>query len=208
MSKLILVRHGQSTYNKQGLWAGKTDVPLTDQGKVEAQAAGQEIKGIDIATVFVTNQQRTQETWTGIERVIKDQSFNLIIAPQFRERDYGDFTGQNKWEMKEKYGEEQWQRWRRGWNEPIPNGETLKDVYKRAVPYYQSEVLPKLREGQNVLVVASGNSLRALVKYLDGISDDDISQLEIPTGGILIYDIDYNGQVTAKEQRGATENKA
>jgi 2,3-bisphosphoglycerate-dependent phosphoglycerate mutase len=103
--------------------------------------------------------------------------------------------------VKEKYGDEQWLKWRRGWNESIPNGETLKDVYNRTVPYYEGNILPLLKSGKNVLLSAHGNSLRALVKYLDNISDLEIYKLEIPTGEVYIYDIDAEGKITNKEIR-------
>lgn len=207
MAYLVLVRHGQSTYNKQGLWAGKTDVPLTEEGMEEARTAGREIISIDFDIVYVTNQMRTQQTWVGIEEIIKDQSYELRIAPAFRERDYGDLTGKNKWEAKEEMGEELWQKVRRGWNVPIPKGETLKDVYERVIPYYKETVLSELKEGKNILIVASGNSLRALVKHLDNIADEDVSQLEIATGGVYVYEFDKTGKIISKELRGAKKNK-
>jgi len=106
-------------------------------------------------------------------------------------------------EIKKELGEEGFKKLRRGWDVPIPNGETLKDVYNRTVPYYESEILPKLKDGKNVLVSAHGNSLRALVKYLDGLSDSDVENLEITTGEVIIYKVDTAGSVVSKELRRA-----
>lgn len=209
MAKLILVRHGQSTYNEKGLWAGFIDCPLTDLGREEARAAGEALKDVHIDTVFVSDLLRAQQTWEEMAKVLGCKDIKPIIAPEIKERNYGDLAGKNKWEMKEQYGEEQWMKWRRGWNDDVPGGETLEDVYNRVVPYYQQTILPLLKEGKTVLLSAHGNSLRALVKYLDDISDEDIPKLEIATGGIYVYTIsEADGSIAGKEQRAAVENKA
>ncbi len=206
MGKLILVRHGQSEYNARGLWCGFVDSPLTAVGLDEARAAGEAITDLKIDTVFVSDLTRSQQTWSEMAKVLGND-VQPIIAPEIKERDYGDLAGQNKWELKDKYGEEQWMKWRRSWDEVIPGGESLKDVYARVVPFYEQTVLPLLKRGQTVILSAHGNSLRALVKYLDCISDQDVEKLEIATGGILIYDVDSDGKVIGKETRAATENK-
>lgn len=208
MGTLILVRHGQSTYNEQGLWAGFIDCPLTEKGISEARAAGEAIKDQKIDTVFVSDLKRAQQTWGAIAEVLNLTALKPVVAPEIKERDYGDLAGQNKWELKEKYGEEQWMKWRRSWADEVPGGETLKDVYNRVVPFYEAKVLPLLKEGQTVLLSAHGNSLRALVKYLESISDKDVEQLEIATGGIRLYQVDGQGKITGRELRAATENKA
>ena len=120
-------------------------------------------------------------------------------ATALNERDYGDLTGKNKLEMEKMYGEEQYLKWRRSWDYPVPNGESLKDVYHRVIPYYEKEILPKIKEGKNVLVVSHGNNLRALVKFLENISDSDIPSLEIPVGEIYIYQMDNKGQIISKK---------
>jgi 2,3-bisphosphoglycerate-dependent phosphoglycerate mutase len=123
------------------------------------------------------------------------QIFGLEIesSSALNERDYGEYTGKNKWEVKTLVGEEAFNQIRRGWDVPVPGGETLKMVYERVVPFYAEIILPQLREGKNILIVASGNSIRSLIKYLDSISDEGISQLEIPFGQILVYDINPEG---------------
>ena len=122
-----------------------------------------------------------------IVQVIGQTNIPVVRAVELNERDYGDLTGMNKWAAREQYGEEQFLRWRRGWDEKIPNGETLKDVYNRVVPYYEREILPKLQADESVLIVAHGNSLRALVKYLDNVPEQEIVELNIPTGIPLVY---------------------
>ena len=129
------------------------------------------------------------------------------IDPALRERSYGIYTGKNKWQVKEEVGEEEFQRIRRSWDHPIPEGENLKQVYERVVPYFEKRILPDLKAGKNVLVSAHGNSLRALVKRLDNISDETISELEIGTGEVYIYDFDGEGNIVNKEVRASNPNK-
>jgi len=201
MSKLILVRHGQSEYNAKDLWTGWIDVPLTELGRKEAKKAGEEIKDLKIDVVFVSDLIRSKQTWEEMAKVLDLEDLITTEAPEIKERSYGILAGLNKWEVKKKYGDEKWLKWRRAWDEPIPNGETLKDVYDRVVPYYEKTILPLLKEGKNVLLSDHGNSLRALVKYLDNIPNDEVYKLEIPTGTVYIYDIDSNGKIIKKEIR-------
>lgn len=133
---------------------------------------------------------RTKETLDGVCQVLGDEKITVICDERVSERDYGEYTGQDKWKLKDELGEEKWVRVRRGWNEPVPNGETLKDVYNRVVPAYQDTVLPLLRDGKNVLMVGHGNSFRALMKYIESISDEDIEHLEMMINQIVIYEVD------------------
>jgi 2,3-bisphosphoglycerate-dependent phosphoglycerate mutase len=201
MSKLILVRHGESEYNAKNLWTGWTDSPLTNRGRIEAREAGEEIKDLKVDIVFVSDLIRSKQTWEEMAKVLHLEKLPTIEAPEIKERSYGDLVGLNKWEAKNKYGNEQWLKWRRGWDEPIPNGETLKDVYNRVIPFYKKTILPLLESGKNILLSDHGNSLRALVKYLDNIPDDKIYKLEIPTGTVYVYDIGLNGEIISKEIR-------
>jgi 2,3-bisphosphoglycerate-dependent phosphoglycerate mutase len=201
MSKLILVRHGESEYNAKDLWTGWLDIPLSEKGKGEAQKAGENIKDIKIDSVFVSDLIRSKQTWQEIARVLGLENLETIEAPEIKERDYGDFSGKNKLEIKKEYGDEQWHKWRRGWDEPIPNGETLKDVYNRVIPFYTTKIVPLLKQDKNVFLSAHGNSARALVKHLDNLSDKEIENLEIPTGTLYIYDIDNEGKIINKEIR-------
>jgi 2,3-bisphosphoglycerate-dependent phosphoglycerate mutase len=130
----------------------------------------------------------------------------MIRDKALNERDYGDLTAKNKWAIRDEYGEEQFLKWRRSWDFPPPNGEALKDVYARVVPYYEQHILPRLEQGQNVLVVAHGNSLRALVKYLESIGDDDIADVELGTAEVFLYEVDPSGKIVSKEIRAANPN--
>lgn len=198
MAYLVLVRHGESVWNAKGIWTGLTDVDLTEKGLDEARTAGEVIKDINFQVAFVSPLRRSEETLREIEKVL-GTTIPRIQSAAITERDYGDYTGKNKWQVKEQIGEEAFLKLRRSWDYLIPNGESLKDVYKRVVSYYQEYILPELKKGKNVLVSAHGNSLRALVKYLDGISDEGIAKLEIPTGQVLIYSIDQDGKIISKE---------
>lgn len=202
MAYLVLVRHGESTWNAKGIWTGWTDVGLSEKGREEAREAGRVIKDIDFQIVFVSALKRAKETLEEIEKAL-EVKIPTIENEALNERDYGDYTGKNKWQVKEQLGKEEFLKLRRSWDYPVPNGESLKDVYQRVVPYYQTYILPELQKGKNVLVSAHGNSLRALVKLLDNLSDEDVAKLEIPTGQVLVYSISSDGKILSKEIRGA-----
>ena len=198
MAYLILVRHGESEWNEKGLWTGLTDIGLTEKGKEEAKLAGEKLKVLPIDIAFTSVLIRAKQTLDEIKSVLG------IDVPTFEdkalnERNYGIYTGKNKWEIQKEVGEEQFQKIRRGWDVPIQNGESLKDVYNRVIPYYQSEILPKLKDGKNILIVAHGNSLRALTKYLENISDKNISKLEIEIGEVNVFEIDNNENIITKK---------
>ncbi len=207
MAYLILVRHGKSKWNKLGLWTGQTDVALTEEGIEEAKRAGNVLQDIPIHHAYVSELQRAKETLQGIFSVRDDKDIPVESHHALNERDYGDYTGKNKWEIKELVGDEVFQRIRRSWDEPIPNGESLEMVYARVLPYYTSEVFSKIKNNLNTLVVAHGNSLRSLMKYLEGVSDEAVAELEIGTGEVHIYELDQEGKVLAKEVRGLNEER-
>ena len=201
MAYLILVRHGESEWNAKGIWTGLTDISLSEKGRGEARLAGKSLENTRIDIAFTSVLKRSIETLDEIKNILNLNSLPTVENKALNERDYGDLTGKNKWEIEKEVGEDKFQMIRRGWNVPIKGGETLKDVYARVVLYYQSEILPKLKIGKNVLIVAHGNSLRALVKYIENISNKDVEKLEIATGEIYIYNIDGNGNITSKETR-------
>lgn len=190
MATLILVRHGESIWNKKGIWTGLTDISLSKEGIEESRQAASKLrrKKIDIAHTSLL--KRAKETLDIIKKTLNIPNLHVVENKALNERDYGKLTGKNKWEIEKEYGDEKFFQIRRGWDVPIPKGETLKDVYNRVVPYYQKEILPKLKEGKNVLIVAHGNSLRALIKYIKNISDEDISKLELKTGDVYFYKVD------------------
>jgi 2,3-bisphosphoglycerate-dependent phosphoglycerate mutase len=205
MSYLVLVRHGTSTYNEKGIWAGWDDPELTEKGKEDAVAAGETLKDIHFNEAYISSLIRHKETLKIILDTIGQPDVQTIESNAVKERDYGDFTAKNKWEVKEKLGEAEFLKLRRSWDYPVPNGESLKQVYEREIPYYESTILPQLKDGKNVIIVSSGNALRTLVKYLENISDDDIASVEIAPGEVYVYEINEVGEVTHKEIRNHQE---
>jgi len=208
MAKLILVRHGKSEWNKLGLWTGQTDISLIEEGMEEARQAGKIIQDIQIDRVHVSTLKRAHETFIEIKNVLDRHDLEPKRHPALNERHYGIHTGKNKWEVKKEVGEEEFQRIRRSWNHPIPGGETMKDVHDRVAPYYASDILPELVAGKNVLVVGHGNNLRALVKHLEKMDDEGVSDLEYGTGEVYIYDVDGEGVITNKEIRAENVQKS
>lgn len=206
MSYLVLVRHGLSDYNKKGLWTGWDNPPLAPEGIDQAQKTGLALKDIAFDLAYTADLTRAEQTLEEILKVV-NQNISVVRSDKIKERDYGDYTGKNKWEVKEKIGEEEFNKLRRNWDYPIPNGESLKQVYEREIPYFKEELEPKLKEGKNIIVASSGNALRAIVKYLENVSDEDISTLEIGTGEAYVYTIDETGKVTNKQIRGENPNK-
>jgi D-lactate dehydrogenase len=196
IGKLTVVRHAESEWNATGKWTGITDVHLSEKGFRESALLGQSVKNLGIKTdiAFCSEQIRTRETLEGILNA--SQQFEVDIVPDraLNERDYGDYTGKNKWEIKDLLGEEAFNSIRRGWDVPVPNGETLKMVYERVVPFYLDTILPLLVEGKNVMLVAHGNSIRALMKYIESIPDEEVGNLEMIFGQIVVYELSGEGK--------------
>lgn len=205
MATLILVRHGKSEWNELGLWTGWRDIPLAQKGIEEAKATGEQLKDIHFDFAYTSALIRAQQTLDEILKVV-GQTPPITHNEALNERDYGDYTEKNKWYIQKEVGEEEFQKIRRSWDYPPPNGESLKMVYERVKPYFETEILPKLKEGKNIIIAAHGNSLRALVKHLENISEDEITSLEIGTGEAYVYQIDKNGEVVSKEIRGQNPN--
>jgi 2,3-bisphosphoglycerate-dependent phosphoglycerate mutase len=197
---LVLVRHGQSEWNLKNLFTGWRDVDLTEQGVKEAREAGRKLKaqGLVFDVAYTSVLKRAQCTLdlmleemgqTGLP-IVKDQALN--------ERDYGDLSGLNKDDARKKWGEEQVHIWRRSYDIAPPGGESLKDTLARTLPYYNTEILPRVLRGERVLVVAHGNSLRALVMVLDRHTTETITQLNIDTGVPMIYRLNADSTVKSK----------
>jgi 2,3-bisphosphoglycerate-dependent phosphoglycerate mutase len=201
MGQLILVRHAKSQWNSLGLWTGWKDIPLSDEGREQAAATAEQLRGMRIDRAYTSDLKRCTETLDIILDRLGDRDVPVIVEPTIKERDYGIFTGKNKWEIKKEVGEEKFQRIRRGWDEPIPEGETLKDVHARVVPYFEEHILGDIATGKNVMLVTSGNALRALVKHLENISEEAIADVEIGVGEAHIYQLDENGTMLSKEIR-------
>lgn len=187
MAKLILLRHLQSQWNKENRFTGWTDVPLSKEGVESAKDVAEKLAGFKIDKVYTSPLIRNKESVLLVLKNLGKKDLPIIIDKALDERNYGKLQGMNKDEVKKKYGEEQVRLWRRSWDVAPPEGESLKDVYERVVPFYQEYIENDLKEGKNVLIVASHNSLRALVKYIEKISDEAVINLEIPTAGIKEY---------------------
>ncbi len=203
MAYLVLVRHGQSEWNALGLWTGQRDVALTEQGKQEARKAAEHLRDLTLHKAYTSRLKRAQQTLHEIKEALKHTELETVEHAALNERDYGDYTAKNKWEIAEELGEEEFNKLRRNWDHPVPAGETLKDVHSRVLPYYEEHVLADLRAGKNVIVAAHGNSLRALMKHLESVAHDDVHQLEIGTGEVLVYEIGEDGKAVSKEIRAA-----
>ena len=224
MAQLILIRHGQSQWNKENRYTGWVDVPLSKQGEQEAAEAGKKLADFKIDKVYTTPLQRANQTfrilwentgkkdyilyrhhagrlkdWAHFTSQENEPHIDAFIVEDFNERYYGDLQGLNKEESKKTFGEEQVRLWRRSYDVPPPNGEALKDTLERVLPTYKALVEEDLRSGKNVLIVAHGNSLRAISKHLEGISDNEILNLEIPTGTPIVYELDGDLKVKSKE---------
>jgi len=201
----VLVRHGLTEYNAKGMWTGWDNPKLTPEGILEAKQAGEHLKDIHFDAAYTSVLIRAKETLDEILK-ITNQTPPVTENKALNERNYGDYTRRNKWEIKKEIGDEAFHKLRRSWDFPIPNGESLKQVYTREIPYFESEILPIVKTGKSVIIVSSGNALRALVKYLENIPDDKIAELEIGTGEVYVYEIDENGKVLHKEIRSSNPN--
>ncbi len=198
---LIIARHHESEWNKKGLWTGSRDVHLTPYGRKKSEEMGALIKDLPPDYAFASGQVRTDETLEAIFRALGIEFVDGESSPALNERDYGDYTGKNKWEVEKAIGEEAFERMRRDWDYPIPHGETLKMVYERVVPFYLKTVVPLLRAGHRVLVVSHGNALRALTRYLESVPAKKAHEVKMLFGSVVLYRVDNKGKVQHKEVR-------
>ena len=189
-SNLVLVRHGQSEWNKKNLFTGWKDPELTEQGIEEAIQAGNQLKqsNIKFDVMFTSDLFRAKETGRLILEQMNQTDIATIKDQSLNERNYGELAGLNKDDARKKWGEEQVHIWRRSFDVPPPGGESLKNTAERVLPYFESKILPEVIKGKNILIAAHGNSLRALVMKLEDISPDEIVKLEIATGDPLMYE--------------------
>ncbi len=191
MAKMILARHGQSKWNLEGLWTGLTDIDLTDQGREEARSSGEFLAKFAIDTAFTSELCRAQNTLLGFLAVRKKLALPepaVTIVPELNERDYGVFTGKSKVQVRGEVGDDVFQQIRRSWDYAIEGGESLKDIHARVMPYVNGTIVPELEAGNNVLVVSHNNTLRAVVKDIEGIPDEAASSIELATAEVRVYD--------------------
>ena len=197
MSLLVLLRHGESQWNLENRFTGWVDVPLSTKGEEEARQAGEKLKDISFDVAFTSVLQRAIRTLDIVLSVTGQTSLRIISDKALNERHYGALQGKNKAEIGEQYGQDQLKIWRRSYDVPPPSditelnpdgiSESLKDTAARAVPYFTSVILPVVLKGENVVVAAHGNSLRAIVMHLDGLTRQQVLELNIPTGVPLLY---------------------
>jgi 2,3-bisphosphoglycerate-dependent phosphoglycerate mutase len=197
---LVLVRHGQSEWNAKNLFTGWKDPGLTDQGVAEAKNAGRLIleQNIRFDLMYTSMLSRAQKTGDIILGVLNHKEVPIVKNEALNERDYGSLAGLNKDDARKQWGEEQVHIWRRSFDIPPPDGESLKDTADRVLPYFEAEIMPKVISGSSILIAAHGNSLRALIMKLDSISSEDIVKLEIPTGAPIQYEFTSDGIVVKK----------
>ena len=192
MPLLVLVRHGQSTWNLENRFTGETDIPLTDLGRNEARLAGAKLRNIPFAHGFTSVLRRAIDTMTLLLEEAHQTQLPVTPNRALNERNYGELQGLNKKEVAAQYGGEQVAIWRRSYATRPPGGESLADTAARVIPYYQSAIEPLLKQGQHILVVAHGNSLRSLAMFLEQIGEEAIADFDLPTGIPRQYSLDAN----------------
>jgi len=218
MNSLVLLRHGQSMWNLKNVFTGWVDVPLSSKGIIEAQEAGKEIANIKFNSIFTSVQVRAIETAmiamtsnnddrtpviihkngrmkdnTGIyDTKMRNSIIPVYSDEHLNERYYGELQGLNKADTILKYGEEQVHKWRRSYDVKPPKGESLEDTALRTIPFFEKEILAKLKKGENILVSAHGNSLRSIVMYIEKLTKEEVIKLEIPTGKPLVYKFEHD----------------
>ena len=195
MVKMVLVRHGESQWNLENRFTGWIDVPLSPKGEEEAREAGKKLRGVRFERAFTSVLTRAKETLRIVLEGIEQTGIPTEQDQALNERLYGDLQGLDKAETVKKFGEQQVKLWRRSYDVRPPGGESLKDTAERVLPYYERRIRPELLAGRNILVVAHGNSLRALVMHLDELSKEEVLELNIPTGVPLLYEFDKDGKV-------------
>lgn len=215
MSKLVLLRHGESVWNKKNVFTGWVDVPISANGIQEAIKAGKDLSTISFDIVFTSVQVRSIETamialaqnttdrtpviihnegkmaeWSAIHSKEMEKSIIPVINDwHLNERYYGELQGKNKAETAKEYGDDLVHQWRRSYDVPPPKGECLKDTAERTIPFFEEHILPQLKNGKNVLISAHGNSLRSIVMFINELSKEEVLKLEIPTGKPLFFDM-------------------
>jgi len=202
MAVLVLVRHGESQWNLENRFTGWVDVPLSERGVEEAEAAGRKIKkeGLKFDTAFTSVLQRAQRTLDIILEGIGQKNIPIEKDQALNERHYGDLQGLNKAETAQKFGAEQVKIWRRSYDVAPPGGESLKDTAARTLPYFESKIMPDLKKGRNVIVAAHGNSLRSIVMDLEKLTKEQVLELNLATGVPIVYEFDKGLKVISKKE--------
>ena len=195
MAQLVIFRHGQSTWNLENKFTGWVDVDLSPKGIEEAKLAGEKIKGFHFDFAYSSALIRAQKTLSLALQTAGHPAITPVFDKALNERMYGDLQGLDKAETAKKFGDEQVKIWRRSFDIPPPNGESLKDTADRVIPYFEKEIIPKLKAGKNVIITAHGNSLRALIMYLEKMTPQQILEFEIGTAQPRLYELDTTMQI-------------
>lgn len=208
-NRLVLVRHGQSEWNKRNLFTGWRDPDLTDKGLIEARWAGRVLRdqGIKFDVAFTSMLRRAQNTLDIILGEMRQSEIPIHRDAALNERDYGDLSGLNKDEAKVRFGEQQVMTWRRSFDIPPPGGESLKQTADRVLPYYYQKIWPEMAAGKNVIVVAHGNSLRGLIMRLEGLTGEEIVARELATAAPILYHMTRTGEVTERADLVPSEGR-
>jgi 2,3-bisphosphoglycerate-dependent phosphoglycerate mutase len=206
---LVLVRHGQSEWNRLNLFTGWRDPDLTEKGVIEARWAGRVLRnaGLKFDHAFTSNLRRAQRTLDIILSEMNQSGVPIDRHEALNERDYGQLSGLNKDEAKQRFGEDKVLEWRRSYDIPPPGGESLKDTAARVLPYYDSTIWPMVADGRTIIVAAHGNSLRALIMKLEGLTGEEIIRRELATGAPIVYTLDPDGRVLGREELVASEGR-
>ena len=199
MATLVIFRHGQSTWNLENKFTGWVDVDLTEKGIQEAKNAGEKLKPFKFDLAYASDLKRAQNTLKLALEISNQANVPTTYNKALNERMYGDLQGLDKTETAQKFGEDQVKIWRRSYDIAPPNGESLKDTAARVIPYFKAEIEPKLKEGKNIVIAAHGNSLRALIMYLENLTPQQILEFEIGTAVPRCYELDANLQVLKAE---------
>lgn len=198
MALLVLLRHGESQWNLENRFTGWVDVPLTEKGIAEARAAGGHLRDVRFDVVYTSLLQRANETL----RLVLEETGQTGLVPvrdaALNERHYGDLQGLNKADTAAKYGAEQVHQWRRSYDIPPPGGESLADTAARTIPFFEQHIVPDLKAGRNVLVAAHGNSLRAIVMHIEGLTREQVLELNLATGVPIAYEMDDDARIRSK----------
>jgi 2,3-bisphosphoglycerate-dependent phosphoglycerate mutase len=194
MTTLVLLRHGESQWNLENRFTGWIDVPLSEKGIEEAKSAGEKLTEYKFDHAFTSVLKRANDTLNIVLDITGQKAIPIDYNQALNERHYGDLQGLNKAETAKKYGDAQVKIWRRSFDVPPPNGESLKNTLERVLPYWESSILPCVKKGERLIIVAHGNSLRSLVMHLDNLSKEAVLELNIPTGVPLVYEFDADAK--------------
>ena len=198
MPFLILARHGESIYNLENRFTGWIDVPLTEKGKEEARSIAHKISGYHIDKAYSSSLQRTVESLQIVLKELQCKNIPIVHSAELNERFYGDIQGLNKKETASCYGEALVHQWRRSYTVAPPGGESLKDAAVRILSFFERRILEDIRSNMNVLVVVHGNTIRAIMKKLDSLTDEEIMDLNIATGEVVVYEFDAEMRIIGK----------